>query len=93
MPPEVICSTNLNCNDEAYHTMLCKLYNAIIKSLKDATEAKPATASITFSKHSVLDWNDLVRELKMMIGEENPWVIGGGAQKLKTANTKSRTEY
>ena len=42
--------------------MLCKLYNDIIKSLKDAAEAIPTKASNTSSKHTVLCWNDLVRD-------------------------------
>ena len=58
----VLCCIHPNFNYEIHRTLLCKLYNTIIKLLKDAAEAIPTKASNTFSKHTVLDWNDLVRD-------------------------------
>ena len=61
VPHEVLYCTNSN--DEAHRTLLCKLYNGIIKSLKDAAEAIPTKANNMSSKHTVLGWNDLVTVL------------------------------
>ena len=62
VPHEVLRCTNPNCNDEAHRTLLSNLYNDIIKSLKDAAEVIPTKANNTFSKYTVLGWNDLVRD-------------------------------
>ena len=60
VPHEVLRCTNPNCNDEAHRTLLSNIYN-IIKSPKDAAEVIPTKANNTSSKHTVLGWNDLVR--------------------------------
>ena len=62
VPHEVLRCTNPNCNDEAHRTLLSKLYNDIIKSLKDAAEAIPTKANNTSSKYTVLGWNNLVSD-------------------------------
>ena len=62
VPCEVLRCTNPNCNYEAHRTLLNNLYNDIIKSLKDAAEVIPTKANNSFSKYTVLGWNDLVRD-------------------------------
>ena len=62
IPHEVLCCISHNCNDEAHRIFPCKLYNGFTKSLKDAADAIPTKASNTSSKHTVLGWNDLVRD-------------------------------
>ena len=62
VPHEVLRCTNPSGYDEAHRTLLSKLYNDIIKSLKDAAEVIPTKANNMSSKYTVLGWNDLVRD-------------------------------
>ena len=66
VPHEVLRCTNSNCNDEAHRTLQCKLYNDIIKSLKDVAEVIPTKANNTSSKHTVLHgttWSETFTKL------------------------------
>ena len=62
IPHEVLRCTNPNCTDEAHRTLLSKLYNYIIKSLKDDAEVTSPKANNTSSKYTGLGRNDLVRD-------------------------------